>query len=109
MATSSDPSVITSVSTEHRRFEPSDEFRRHALFNAQAYQALRESAAKNPEGYWEDRARELEWFTPWKKALEWNAPFAKWFVGGKLNVSHNCLDRHLASRGNKAAIIFEGE
>jgi acetyl-CoA synthetase len=60
--------------------------------------------------FWEARARELTWFKPWKKALEWKPPYAKWFVGGKLNVSYNCLDRHVAtSRRTKAALIWEGE
>src|SRR5439155_5730115 len=58
--------------------------------------------AKSPEKYWARMAAELRWMKPWKKVLEWKAPFAKWFVGGKLNVSDNCLDRHLSTwRRNK--------
>jgi len=58
----------------------------------------------------EKEARALDWFKPWRKALEWKPPYAKWFVGGKLNVSHNCLDRHVAGpRRTKAALIWEGE
>src|SRR3989442_2227994 len=67
-------------------------------------------AAKNPVRFWERFARELDWFKPWRKALEWKAPYAKWFIGGKLNVSYNCLDRHINSaRRTKAALIWEGE
>ena len=71
-------------------------------------------ARKNPERFWAKMAKEhISWFTPWKKVLDWKPPFAKWFVGGKLNVSYNCLDRHLEGenswRRNKAAIIWEGE
>ena len=65
---------------------------------------------KQPDKFWAREARELTWRAPWKKVLQWKAPFAKWFVGGKLNLSENCLDRHLAGhRRNKAAIIWEGE
>ena len=67
-------------------------------------------AASDPEGFWEGFARELEWSKPWSKVLDWNPPHAKWFVGGKINASVNCLDRHLRTpRRNKAAIIWEGE
>src|SRR5262249_46719381 len=63
-----------------------------------------------PVRFWERFARELDWFKPWRKALEWKAPYAKWFVGGKLNVSYNCLDRHITTaRRTKAALIWEGE
>ena len=65
---------------------------------------------RQPEKFWAREAGELEWQAPWKKVLTWRAPFAKWFVGGKINVSENCLDRHLKGpRRNKAAIIWEGE
>ena len=64
----------------------------------------------DPEGFWASIARELHWFKPWDRVLEWNLPFAKWFVGGQLNLSYNCLDRHVATwRKNKAAILWEGE
>ncbi len=66
--------------------------------------------AATGKGYWADQARALDWIRPWDRVLEWNPPHAKWFVGGKLNVSANCLDRHLTGpRRNKAAIIWEGE
>jgi acetyl-CoA synthetase len=64
----------------------------------------------DPEGYWAGWAEELDWFRKWDRVLEWNPPYAKWFVGGQLNVAHNCLDRHLATdRRTKAALIWEGE
>ena len=69
-----------------------------------------EEAARDPEAFWERFARELEWSAPWHRVLEWNPPHANWFVGGKINASVNCIDRHLKSaRRNKAAIIWEGE
>src|SRR5262245_18701984 len=72
---------------------------------------MHEEAARNPERFWAKLAKEhLDWFSPWKKVLDWKPPFAKWFVGGKLNASVNCLDRHLdGPRRNKAALIWEGE
>ncbi len=67
-------------------------------------------AGADPEAFWESFARELEWIEPWSKVLEWNPPNAKWFVGGKINASVNCIDRHVrTARRNKAALIWEGE
>ena len=92
---------------EKRTFVPSQEFRRQANWNDAA---IYERAQKDFEGFWAKEAEQLDWFKPWEKVLEWNAPWAKWFVGGKLNVTHNCVDRHAHSaRRNKAAIIWEGE
>lgn len=69
-----------------------------------------EKARKNPETFWAEAAKHLHWFKPWKKVLEWKPPYARWFVGGKLNLSYNCLDRFLNTpTQNKAAIIWEGE
>jgi acetyl-CoA synthetase len=75
------------------------------------YLGLVAKAEADPEGYWAEHAqRELHWFKPWDKVLDWQLPFAKWFVGGKINASYNCLDRHLTTwRRNKAALIWEGE
>ncbi len=73
------------------------------------YQALCRRAEADPEAYWAEHAKALRWSKPWKQTLEWKAPFAKWFVGGELNAADNCLDRHLAARADKPAIIFEGE
>ncbi len=69
-----------------------------------------DSAAEDLEGFWAQQAEQLDWFEKWDKVLEWDLPYSKWFVNGKLNVSYNCIDRHLATRRkNKAALIWEGE
>jgi acetyl-CoA synthetase len=92
---------------ERRTFPPSEEFRRRASWNDPA---IYDRAAKDPEGFWAEQAKNIEWFKPYERVLEWNAPWAKWFVGGKLNITYNCVDRHAHSaRRNKAAIIWEGE
>ena len=70
---------------------------------------LYETAAADPEKFWENEAKALHWFTPWSKVLEWNPPHARWFVGATMNISWNCLDRHLRVPANKAALIWEGE
>ncbi len=91
---------------ERRRFRPADDFRQHAVVrDPSVYQR----AAADPEAYWASRARELDWFTPWNRVMEWTPPHVKWFLGGTLNVSVNCVDRHLATRRDKPAIIWEGE
>ena len=102
---------ITSVLREKRVFKPPPEFARRAHVKSLAeWRRLARAGARNPQGYWAKAAKELEWFTPWRKVLDWKIPFAKWFVGGKINISHNCLDRHLKTwRRNKAAIVWEGE
>ncbi|MBS1985149.1 MAG: acetate--CoA ligase [Bdellovibrionales bacterium] len=102
---------ISSVLVEKRKFKPRAEFSAQAHIKSEReLTKLRREAEKNPVKFWEKQARALDWFSPWKKALEWKHPFARWFVGGKINVAHNCLDRHLASsRRNKAALIWEGE
>ena len=75
-----------------------------------SYEELSRSAAADPEGYWENEAKELEWFEPWSQVLDWKPPFAKWFLGAKCNIVHNCLDRHLKTwRRNKLALIWESE
>ncbi|HEY9899086.1 MAG TPA: acetate--CoA ligase [Pantanalinema sp.] len=103
---------ITSLLQEDRRFEPSESFSESAhIGSMEQYLALVAKAEADPEGYWAEHAqRELHWFKPWDKVLDWQLPFAKWFVGGSINASYNCLDRHLTTwRRNKAAIIWEGE
>jgi acetyl-CoA synthetase len=98
---------ISALLQEDRRFPPSDAWRREAVANDPGLYAR---AAADPEAFWAGFARELEWMTPWSRVLEWNPPNAKWFVGGKLNASVNCLDRHVRGpRRNKAALIWEGE
>ena len=104
--------TITSVSREVRVFRPSAEFQRQAnLGSYSAYKRLYAESVNSPERFWDRQAKEhLIWRKPYKKVLKWDDPHAKWFVGGKLNVAENCLDRHLGTaRENKAAIIFEGE
>src|SRR5258708_15527584 len=72
--------------------------------------AIYERARQDRESYWADWANELEWIKPWNRVLEWKPPHAKWFLGGKLNASANCLDRHVkAGRGDRVALIWEGE
>src|SRR5215472_10531995 len=102
---------IESILREGRTFPPASEFSRAAKIGSLAeYEALYRRAEQDPEGFWAECARELSWFKPFGKVLEWNFPFAKWFLGGTINASFNCLDRHLASaRRNKAALIWEGE
>ena len=92
---------------EDRTFSPSKEFRAAAQVNDEGLYA---EAERDPEAYWARFAGELEWFRKWDRVLDWQPPHAKWFVGGKLNASVNCLDRHVrGARRNKAALIWEGE
>src|SRR6266478_5497843 len=107
-ATSQD---IDSILQEKRVFPPPKEFAAQALVKSMdEWRALSRAAADDPEKFWAGVARELHWFKPWTKVLEWDSPWAKWFVGGKINLSYNCLDRHVDSpRRNKAAYIWEGE
>jgi len=103
---------ITSVLHENRLFPPSKQFSKQAHIKSLAeYKKLYNASIKSPEKFWAEQAKkELVWFKPWKKVLSWKAPDAKWFVGGELNVSYNCLDRHLGTpTANKAAFIWEGE
>ena len=102
---------IDSILTETRSFAPPEEFSKHAhIRSKEDYDRLCAKAAAHPEAFWADIAQELHWFKSWDKVLEWDAPWAKWFVGGKINISYNCLDRHVATwRKNKAAIIWESE
>jgi acetyl-CoA synthetase len=110
MSPASQPN-IDSVLTEGRVFEPSDEFRAKAHVRGMAeYDRLYKEAETNPEKFWGEIASQLHWFKPWDKVLDWDCPWAKWFSGGQINLSYNCLDRHVAThRRNKAAIIWEGE
>src|ERR1700720_1527823 len=102
---------IDSVLTEQRVFEPSEDFQSKAHIRSKAeYDRLYQEAAEHPAEFWAKIAHELHWFKPWERVLEWNLPFAKWFWGGELNISYNCLDRHVTTwRKNKAAILWEGE
>ena len=102
---------IDSFQTEKRRFKPSAAFAKQANMTAAEFKRLTALAAKKPDVYWAGRAEELRWMKKWKKVCDWSeAPFSKWYVGGQLNASDNCLDRHVETwRKNKAAIIWEGE
>ncbi|MFQ5598449.1 MAG: acetate--CoA ligase [Nitrospiria bacterium] len=102
---------ITSVLDERRLFRSKEDFSQQAHIKSRRdYDRLCRKAKRDPERFWADLAGELSWFKPWKKVLQWKPPFAKWFVGGKINVAYNCLDRHIEGwRRNKAAIIWEGE
>src|SRR6202158_1242130 len=92
------------------RIAPPEEFQKRARVKSlREYQVLYDRAAADPEGFWLEQAELVEWFTRPAKTLEWREPFAKWFVGGKLNVSYNCLDRHLTTRANKPALLWEGK
>ncbi|AIE74180.1 MULTISPECIES: acetate--CoA ligase [unclassified Synechocystis] len=104
--------TIESILQEERLFNPPTEFSERAYVRSgREYEQLYSRAASNPEKFWGELAeQELHWFKKWDRVLDWQPPFAKWFVGGQLNISHNCLDRHLTTwRRNKAAIIWEGE
>ena len=97
------PADIADLLQEDRSFPPPPEFRAQANVRDEDVYA---KAERDPEAFWASFASELEWFTPWERVLEWNPPHAKWFVGGTLNASVNCVDRHVRGpRRNKAAII----
>jgi acetyl-CoA synthetase len=104
--------TIESILNEQRLFHPPAEFAQQARVSGMAaYEDLYQKAAADPATFWAELAeQELHWFKKWDQVLDWQPPFAKWFVGGKLNISYNCLDRHLTTwRRNKAALIWEGE
>ena len=104
--------TIESILQEDRVFSPPAEFSKTAHIGSfEAYQGLYDKAKADPVAFWEELAeQELDWFEKWDTVLDWQPPFVKWFEGGKLNISYNCLDRHLKTwRRNKAAIIWEGE
>jgi acetyl-CoA synthetase len=102
---------ITSILKETRKFAPPAAFSAASRVPSLAeYERLAKWAKDKPDEFWAEQAKTLHWFKPWTKVLDWQPPFAKWFVGATINASYNCLDRHLSgSRKNKAAIIFEGE
>ncbi|MTJ39479.1 acetate--CoA ligase [Dolichospermum sp. UHCC 0406] len=104
--------TIESILQEKRLFPPSSEFSENAQIKSLAdYQRLYDKAKADPQQFWAELAEtELHWFQKWDTVLDWQPPFAKWFVNGKINISYNCLDRHLTTwRKNKAALIWEGE
>nr|MBA2607817.1 AMP-binding protein [Actinomycetota bacterium] len=99
--------AIEALSFEDRRFPPSPEFLSHALVtDASMY----DDATADREAFWAKQAEALDWYDKWSTICEWNLPFAKWFIGGTLNVSVNALDRHVvAGKGDKVAFHWEGE
>ncbi|WP_377474888.1 MAG: acetate--CoA ligase [Microcoleus anatoxicus] len=104
--------TIESILQEKRLFQPPAEFSEKAhIKSLEEYQALYDKAKADPQAFWAELAtQELDWFQKWDAVLDWQPPFAKWFVNGKINISYNCLDRHLTTwRKNKAALIWEGE
>ena len=107
MTNSGQDENLSNLLREERRFPPSPEFAAQA--NAQT--SMYDAAAADRLAFWEEQARRLQWATPWHTTLDWSdAPFAQWFVGGRLNVSYNCVDRHVDyGYGDKVAIYFEGE
>jgi len=102
---------IDSVLQEQRKFECPDHFRQQAHIKTLSdYERLYSESVEQPERFWGRIAEDLHWFQKWDKVLEWNHPWAKWFVGGQINLSYNCLDRHVQTwRKNKAALIWESE
>ena len=110
MSTTSQPNIDSTLH-ENRVFECSDEFRSHAhIRSMEQYERLYKEAETDPEKFWGGIASQLHWFKPWDQVLDWNCPWSKWFSGGQINLSYNCLDRHVATwRRNKAALIWEGE
>ena len=100
-----------SLMREDRVFPPPAEFAAKARIGSEAeYERMYKRSVEDPEGFWAEAAAELEWFTPWTKVLEGTGPHAKWFTGGKLNLSHNCVDRHAkGALKDKVALLWEGE
>ncbi len=100
-----DPHVL-----EEKAVPPPKEFSKRAhVKSLEEYRQIYDRAARDPEAFWAEQAKMLDWFEPPQRVLDWDLPHAKWFAGGKLNVAYNCLDRHLAKRGNKPALIWEAE
>ncbi|HEU4693270.1 MAG TPA: AMP-binding protein, partial [Vicinamibacterales bacterium] len=107
MSQNTPPAEIADLLQEDRSFAPSPAFQSQANVRDEDVYAR---ADRDPEAFWAEFAGELEWFSKWTTVLDWKPPHAKWFVGGTLNASVNCVDRHVrGSRRNKAAIVWEGE
>ena len=98
---------IDALLQENRRFPPPEDFRRRAIAQDRS---IYDVATRDPDAFWAQQAEQLHWFKRWKTVCEWKPPHAQWFLGGQLNVSYNCIDRHIeTARRNKAALIWEGE
>jgi acetyl-CoA synthetase len=102
---------LSSILREHRVFPPPAEFAAQAhVKSLEEYESLYRRSIQDPESFWAEIARELHWFTPWTRVLDWQPPSARWFVGGKINLCYNCVDRHaLSDKKDKFAILWEGE
>ena len=103
--------TFESLLRENRVFPPPADFSARAnIGSLEQYEQMYRRSIDDPEGFWAEAAAELDWFTPWEKVLDGSGPHAKWFTGGKLNLSHNCVDRHAHShRADKVALLWEGE
>ena len=100
-----DPHVL-----DEKAVPPPEEFRKRARVRSlEQYREMYERAEREPEAFWGEQAKMIDWFEPPTKVLEWDFPHAKWFTGGKLNVAYNCLDRHLTQNLNKPALLWEAE
>ena len=102
---------LESILRENRVFPPPPEFAAQARVKTlEEYEELYQQSIDDPEAFWGGVAKELHWFAPWTRVLEWDLPWAKWFVGGKINLCYNCVDRHaLGDKADKVAILWEGE
>jgi len=111
VATAEENTNLDSSLRENRLFQPPPEFAQKAFIKSLSeYEQMYRRSVEQPEVFWADAAKELDWFAPWTKVIEGEAAHAKWFINGKLNLSHNCVDRHaLSTRKDKVAIIWEGE
>ena len=102
--------TIETVLRETRTFPPPQDFQKKAVFSDRSkYEKTCKEASSNPVKFWEEAAKNVDWFEPWMTTLEWNEPFSKWFIGATTNASHQCLDRHLAKHADKVALLWEGE
>ena len=106
MAEENDAGTIDALLEENRVFEPPESFKADALVGDDT---IYDEAAKDYEGFWARQAEKLQWSQKWDSVMEWDPPWVKWFSGGRLNVSVNCLDRHLESSGDRVAFHWEGE
>jgi len=110
MSTGSDDATLSSVLQEHRVFPPDPAFASRAhVGSLEALNAVRDAARADPDAFWAEQARAFHWRAPWTQVLRGQMPDAEWFVGGQTNLAYNCLDRHLATRGDQPALIWEGE
>jgi len=104
--------TIESIMKEKRLFPPNEKFKSKSHFkNDLEYSAVYEESIKDPEKFWSEKANDLHWFEKWDKVFEWDKEKVEfsWFKGGKINATYNCLDRHLKTRGNKTALIWQGD